>query len=1010
MASAYGFGFGFISGMVGRFGRGRRRKTAKTPRRRPRWRCFESLERRNLLSTVVWTGGGTTNQFDDAGNYAGGSPATNNDALVFTGSTNTSPYDDMQWVSLGSIEFQASGFNVHGCNLGASQIIVDPGITATVSANIVGPNSLTETGSGTLIVGGDNSYTGGTNVLGGTLIVSSASALPYGSSLTVGAGGTFIFDPTAAAATTLVLNNFSVNAQGQFSVQYTINGADAPPFSIGIYSSADGTTPGSLLQTFDLSDPSDLAGGGATHTATFDASVGDLTTGASHLVAGLDAYNAVQETSRAGNVAGLSITSPLSGTFQQDDGSVYVFTTSDTSAKSVTISENSSTGAETVTVNSANETFQNVSGITVCLYGGNDSVSASGVSVPLTVYGGSGSDTIGGGDGDNTIYGGAAGGNTITAGAGTDTIYGNGSSGNTITGGAGQDTIYAGNGPDSITGSSGNDIIYAGPGHDNIVGGSGNNEIYGGSGTGTLDGRAGKNNYINGGSGNYTIWGSNLWDWPPNGNPGSGNDWITCGTGNDTVYGGTGNESIVGGPGNDDLEGGIGTNEIYSGTGTNYLQSGGLYDVLDGELGTSTISSSVASGASVQVATAAWDYGSNGWTNYGVPNPDGPTQYGALQSFPAGPNGTIEPQGTPEPAGFPWQFNGIQSMKRLGETSTTPVAVYVAWNPNDSLLGGDHWASGARYAIYDGNTLVDTVSVNQQNPCPHDSPDPSDHPWKLLGVYNFSSDTIKVKLYDGNSNPSYGEMLNFGDAMIRPIWPTVSVRADEDGTGTFSAYDDYLNATDPAAIPVEGNGPRMELDLSASVDALYAQLGSMSDWHAVLPAVSGLEFWSAATGGTQITSINDQFSSSQYDRKVWVSIDPASAATINVDQIAFTVDPDGASVTSTVDAEAVSGWTRDTWAGSPATSDYSGHATSHGNDCTLRQLAKDITGNAGDYWLLRKANPGITIDPKTTGVPKNTTVDISPLLAKLEKTLRTNVAAGAGAKKFALSCWNGKLV
>jgi len=252
MASAYGFGF--ISGMVGRFGRGRRRKTAKTPRRRPRWRCFESLEGRNLLSTVLWTGGGTTNRFDDAGNYAGGSPPTNNDALTFAGNTNTSPYDDMQWVSLGSIEFQASGFDVHGSNLGASQVIVDPNVTATISANIVGPNSLNETGSGTLIVGGDNSYTGGTNVAGGTLIATSAAAVPSGTSLTVGAGGTFIFDPTAAAATTLVLNNFSVNAQGQFSVQYTVIGADAPPFSIGIYSSADGTTPGSLLQTFDLSD------------------------------------------------------------------------------------------------------------------------------------------------------------------------------------------------------------------------------------------------------------------------------------------------------------------------------------------------------------------------------------------------------------------------------------------------------------------------------------------------------------------------------------------------------------------------------------------------------------------------------------------------------------------------------------------------------------------------------------------------------------------------------------
>lgn len=254
-----------------------RRKRSRKSRQRPLSRRFEFLENRNLLSTVVWTGGGTTNLLSDDANYAGSTPPSYNDALVFTGTTKTSPYDDMQWLGLGSVEFQTNNFNLSGVNLGVSNVIVDPGVTATVSANIVGPNPLNVTGSGTLIVSGNNYYTGGTNVLGGTLIVSSASALPDGSSLTVGAGATLIFNPMPT--TNLVLDSFSVNAQGQFSIQYTINGADAPPFSIGIYSSADGTTPGSLLQTSDLSDPSDLAGGGATHTATFDASVGALTTG-----------------------------------------------------------------------------------------------------------------------------------------------------------------------------------------------------------------------------------------------------------------------------------------------------------------------------------------------------------------------------------------------------------------------------------------------------------------------------------------------------------------------------------------------------------------------------------------------------------------------------------------------------------------------------------------------------------------------------------------------------------
>ena len=282
-----------------------------------------------------------------------------------------------------------------------------------------------------------------------------------------------------------------------------------------------------------------------------------------------------------------------------------------------------------------------------------------------------------------------------------------------------------------------------------------------------------------------------------------------------------------------------------------------------------------------------------GWN--GVPNPDGPTLYAA--------------NGRPKPARMAMRQRAMAPQRRatLGsstessppsawvKTSTTPVAVYVAWNPNDSLLGGTtgqatpatRFTTAARWWPGD---------VNQQNTCPNDSPDASDHPWNLLGVYNFTSDTINMKLNDANNNPSSGEMLDFNDVMIRPIWPTVSIRANEDGTGTFSAYDDYLNATNPAEIPVEGSGPRMELDLSASVDPLYAQLGSMSDWNAVLPAVSGLEFWSAATGGTQITSIDDSIPVQRPIRPQGLGFHrPSHAATINVDQIAFTVDPDGAS-------------------------------------------------------------------------------------------------------------------
>ena len=64
-----------------------------------------------------------------------------------------------------------------------------------------GSRSLTMNGAGgTLILSGTDSYTGGTNVDAGTLYVTNTSTIADGTSLTVGAGGVFIYDPSAAGA------------------------------------------------------------------------------------------------------------------------------------------------------------------------------------------------------------------------------------------------------------------------------------------------------------------------------------------------------------------------------------------------------------------------------------------------------------------------------------------------------------------------------------------------------------------------------------------------------------------------------------------------------------------------------------------------------------------------------------------------------------------------------------------------------------------------------------------
>ena len=53
---------------------------------------------------------------------------------------------------------------------------------------------------GGLILSGSDGYSGGTIVSGGTLAATTAAAIPVNQSLTISAGGTFIFDPLATAS------------------------------------------------------------------------------------------------------------------------------------------------------------------------------------------------------------------------------------------------------------------------------------------------------------------------------------------------------------------------------------------------------------------------------------------------------------------------------------------------------------------------------------------------------------------------------------------------------------------------------------------------------------------------------------------------------------------------------------------------------------------------------------------------------------------------------------------
>jgi autotransporter-associated beta strand protein len=127
--------------------------------------------------------------------------------------SNTAGYTLVPGAS-GTLTMNNSGSGAQIRVVGGSQAISAPvilaedltitssaGTTLWISGDIrqqSGAHALTFTGPGSLILSGTNGFSAGTIVTAGTLIVTENTALPDGTSLTVGAGGTLTFDRSAA--------------------------------------------------------------------------------------------------------------------------------------------------------------------------------------------------------------------------------------------------------------------------------------------------------------------------------------------------------------------------------------------------------------------------------------------------------------------------------------------------------------------------------------------------------------------------------------------------------------------------------------------------------------------------------------------------------------------------------------------------------------------------------------------------------------------------------------------
>jgi len=189
-------------------------------------------------TTLVWNGAGNDNNWSNAANWGGAAPTAGQwlrfGALALTPSGHAANTNNITGNPLfygiffdsraPSYNLQGNAIQLSGDVLNQSDndqtislnvqlvpgngafntdsIMFDTGANRiTVAGSISGSGmALVKTGSGTLILSGADTYSGGTTVDDGTLVATNSTAVPDGTSLTVGAGSTLAFDPSQASA------------------------------------------------------------------------------------------------------------------------------------------------------------------------------------------------------------------------------------------------------------------------------------------------------------------------------------------------------------------------------------------------------------------------------------------------------------------------------------------------------------------------------------------------------------------------------------------------------------------------------------------------------------------------------------------------------------------------------------------------------------------------------------------------------------------------------------------
>jgi PKD domain/RTX calcium-binding nonapeptide repeat (4 copies) len=256
-----------------------------------------------------------------------------------------------------------------------------------------------------------------------------------------------------------------------------------------------------------------------------------------------------------------------------------------------------------------------------------------GITLPVTISGGAGNDSVRGGGGSNTITEGD--GNVWVNGRGATNHITVGNGNDTVLGGGNVDTITAGSGNDSLDGSAGNDSITSGNGNDSITGDSGNDTIVAGNGKDVING-------------------------------GLGNDNLTVGTGASQVIPGSGTNYIVLGSSLATVVPGAGTNTIVRKTPTTTTSTNTSTGTTTPAKSTGSTSTSNTSSGGTTTTGTTLTTGSTSWITYSAPPATGTAPRAIMQILAPAPtvniaidtralNSTLG-YGSPIDANFQWNF------------------------------------------------------------------------------------------------------------------------------------------------------------------------------------------------------------------------------------------------------------------------------------------------------------------------------------------------------------------